>query len=218
MKREHWLDVPGYRGMYKVSDRGQVISLPRTKTTGGKLKGQVDKVKELLKSGLTQTEIGARLGVTQAAISYLIKHGKGWKSHSRKRVLSPSTDSYGYLVVGLTRIDETMRTRKVHRLVAAAFIPNPENKPEVNHKDGNKKNNSVSNLEWVTRPEHDNHKRLSGQYKGSKNGNSKITEQDVMTIRQRLAAGEKQADIAQDYNISQVMVSLIKRRKHWTHC
>ncbi len=62
------------------------------------------------------------------------------------------TDTAGYATVKMPD-----KNRMVHRLVAEAFIPNPENKPMVNHKDGNKRNNNVSNLEWVTAQENSAH-------------------------------------------------------------
>lgn len=63
--------------------------------------------------------------------------------------LKPQPDKKGYLTVGLCK-DGGMKWGKIHRLVASAFIPNPDNKPQVNHKDGNKANNCVNNLEWAT--------------------------------------------------------------------
>ena len=64
-------------------------------------------------------------------------------------VLHQQKHDKGYLRVDLYA-DGKRRHMKVHRLVAEAFVPNPEDKPHVNHKDGNNRNNSFTNLEWVT--------------------------------------------------------------------
>ena len=82
-------------------------------------------------------------------------------------IKSLSKNRQGYLYVNLssgTKNATNKRTR-VHRLVAEAFIPNPENKPQVNHKDLDKSNNSVSNLEWVTRKENVEHAWENGACK-----------------------------------------------------
>jgi len=63
--------------------------------------------------------------------------------------LRPQNNGNGYLTVSLRRRGRTFQ-RYIHRLVAIAFIPNPENRPTVNHKDGDKNNNDVANLEWAT--------------------------------------------------------------------
>ena len=73
--------------------------------------------------------------------------------------LRPEVTKKGYLRVDLYDANGRRKHKKVHRLVANAFIPNPDGKPQVNHKDGNKKNNSVTNLEWVTDKENKDHRK-----------------------------------------------------------
>lgn len=78
--------------------------------------------------------------------------------------MKPYKDKDGYLCLGL--VSEGKRKQyKVHRLVAFKYLPNPENKPQVNHKDGNPANNTTSNLEWVTGVENTNHKLGYEDYK-----------------------------------------------------
>ena len=74
----------------------------------------------------------------------------------KERILRPVIDRYGYYYIMLYN-DSVRKRFKLHRLVAQAFIPNPENKPQVNHKDENKLNNCVNNLEWSTAKENSNY-------------------------------------------------------------
>ena len=70
------------------------------------------------------------------------------RNHKKKNILHPSTDK-GYKHICLRKNGVT-KCYKVHRLVALAFIPNPDNKPQINHIDENRSNNNVENLEWCT--------------------------------------------------------------------
>jgi hypothetical protein len=84
--------------------------------------------------------------------------------HNKDKAVRVAND--GYLKTDLY-MDGKRKTKRINRIVAQAFIPNPENKPEVNHKDGNKLNNNVSNLEWNTKPENVKHAWENGLAKPS---------------------------------------------------
>lgn len=91
------------------------------------------------------------------------KKGKMRRTSSHKKVASNNTNNR-YILVGLCN-NGIKITRQLHRLLAKAFVPNPENKPHVNHKDGNKHNNNISNLEWCTHAENSAHASRMGLMK-----------------------------------------------------
>lgn len=87
---------------------------------------------------------------------------KSFKVDNNGRVLSTKNKTGWYLAVVLTLKHKKSESYKLHRLVAEAFIPNPLNKPEINHKDGNKQNNNDKNLEWCTHLENMKHSFATG--------------------------------------------------------
>jgi len=90
----------------------------------------------------------------------------------KEKILKSSNNNYGYANVTLSKKNK-QKEICTHTLVAKHFIPNPENKPTINHKDGNKKNNKISNLEWATYSEQEYHayqNKLRGKNFGTKNG------------------------------------------------
>lgn len=107
------------------------------------------------------------------------------------RILKPTKDKKGYLRLRVT-INRKRYSYKVHRLVAMAFVPNPESKPQVNHIDGNKENNSASNLEWVTNKENAHHAIKTGLFDSVLEGARRENEsRKKKIIATEIATGEQ---------------------------
>lgn len=87
------------------------------------------------------------------------------KNISKNTILKPRTNSCGYYQIGYTESSGKRRTRTIHRLVAEAFIANPDNLETVNHKDGTRLNCEVSNLEWSTQAQNNEHAIVNGLQK-----------------------------------------------------
>lgn len=131
---------------------------------------------------------------------------------NRLRYFNLKADGWGYVIVVLHKKGKREAVR-FHRLVASHFIANPDNKKEVNHKDGNKLNNRVDNLEWVTPEENMKHAfstKLNVPKKGEKHQGSKLSNRKAQMIKDLYATGiYKQSDIGEEFNISQTRVSAI---------
>lgn len=106
-------------------------------------------------------------GLYQVSNLGRVKSLQATKMHDRVKILTPILADGRYLRVQLYKNKVPSRFQ-VHRLVAAAFIENPHKKPQVNHRDGNKTNNCVNNLEWCTASENNLHAYKTGINKGSK--------------------------------------------------
>ena len=92
------------------------------------------------------------------------EHGEIVSIKTGQPIILKGGNQVGYRTYSL-RKDGVQSQHLGHRLIAETFIPNLENKPQVNHKDGNKANNAVSNLEWVTRSENSKHAYVNGLIK-----------------------------------------------------
>jgi hypothetical protein len=131
--------------------------------------------------------------------------------YAKGRILKVNIDKYGYEVVSL-QDGTTPKYRKVHRLVAEAFIG--ESELTVNHKDFNKRNNHVDNLEYLTASENSKHARANKAFnlrKGNNHPNYRITEEVKKEIVNELKRGIHYKDVAIIYNIHPVTVLKIKR-------
>lgn len=138
--------------------------------------------------------------------------------HVRARILRQAWRGR-FLAVDLSQ-DGYRKSYSVSRIVATAFIPNPENKPQVNHKDANRENNAVSNLEWVTAKENTAHASGMGLRKilrGEDAGQAKLTEAQVHEIKAARLAGGTTRAIGERFGVSHQTISDICNGKKWKH-
>lgn len=124
-----------------------------------------------------------------------------------------------YQIINLSKLDGSKRTFRVHRLVMMAFNPVKNmNELEVNHIDGNKKNNKLENLEWCTASENQIHAFKTGlnkPRKGEKSNFSKLTEDDVKKVFELREKGLLQKEIAEIVGCTKSNISCILRKKSW---
>ena len=130
--------------------------------------------------------------------------------------LVPQLTNDGYLKITLCKNGESKKFY-LHRLVAIQFIDNNTNLPQVNHKDGNKLNNTVTNLEWCTKIENQNHAVRTGlMQRGQDRPSAKLTEEQVLEIY-KLKGILKSQDIANKYNVSKNTINCILRGSKWSY-
>lgn len=138
----------------------------------------------------------------------------------KERVLKPYINNTGYYCVILSK-NSVPKAFLIHRLVAESFLNNSESKKFVNHIDGNKKNNDIRNLEWVTHIENITHAWKTGLYnptKGEKISTAKLNEKKVKEIRDIYNKKEmSQKELAFKYGVSPGAISWVITKKSWEH-
>lgn len=148
---------------------------------------------------------------------YLVSNLGRLRNAKTDRMRKPQKHSQGYdIITYWCKTDKKYTTKLIHRLVCAAFIPNPHNKKFVNHLDGDKTNNRVDNLQWCTRQENEDHAFRTGLKisKGSRNPCAKLTEMDVREIKQSPLSTHQ---LAEEYGVHRATIQRIINGKIWTH-
>lgn len=152
------------------------------------------------------------------SVSKKLPNKNGFRT-TKERIIANSDNGSGYFVCCLSKNNKRSSVL-LHRIVAINFIPNPYNLPEVNHKDGDKSNNSVGNLEWCTRKENIEHswKNNLTTCIGEGHHNSKLDNNIVIDIRKKYASGDySYSKIAKELGINMFTVRNVVKRYTWNN-
>ncbi len=134
------------------------------------------------------------------------------------KLRQPSVHKRGYLWAWFIIPNVGKKKLLIHRVVAQLFIPNLDNKPQVNHIDGNKQNNDIENLEWVTNQENRNHANIMGLTAKGNQLSKKLTDKKVTEIRKKyipFSKNNNQYTLAKEYGVSQSMIMKILNNTEW---
>ena len=134
------------------------------------------------------------------------------------RELKKNKGTVGYVTVSIKYTSGERKLKFVHRLVAEAFIPNPENKPIVNHKNLLKIDNRLENLEWVTAKENNQHAHDNGAFRTNGAHHHAIFSDDLIhEVCRLIQDGRRIIDIQNKLCVPKHLVADIKKRRIWTH-
>jgi hypothetical protein len=144
---------------------------------------------------------------------YITEDGRIFKNDKELR---PSITNKGYKTYR-SYIKGIRKHISIHRAVAELYVENVNNKPQVNHIDGNKLNNHYTNLEWVTNQENRNHAITNGLHiKGEESPNSKFKEEDIKFMRENYGKFSY-SELAKQFNTNSSRIWKIVNYKTWKH-
>jgi hypothetical protein len=149
---------------------------------------------------------------------YIVSNIGRVKNLKTNKIIAQTLNKDGYWCCGLYK-NKKHKVFITHRLMMIAFVPNPENKEQVNHINAIKTDNILVNLEWSTPKENTIHAckmGLMNYSKGSEHYASKLTDEDVIEIR-RLSLSTTKIKISKIYNVSDSCICNIVNRKRWKH-
>lgn len=216
MDEKIWKDIPGYIGLYQISDLGNVKSL----SYGCKInKNDMSKIFEMYGNNISLTNIANKFNITSTHIRRIIKNPD--KFLNREKILKTYKEKSGYLLIHLFK-NRKSKTYRIHELVLLTFIGVKPDSMECCHNDGNPGNNHISNLRYDTKRNNWNDSVLHGtrfqpDSKGSKSGKSRLDESQVQIIKNLLSNKLKIKEIAKTFCVSINTIYQIKYNKTWKH-